>query len=209
MRPAIGNHENKTKGEGYYRYFGDRAGPRGKGYYSYNLGDWHIVVLNSNCVYNSGGCKAGSAQERWLRQDLAEHKRKCTLAYWHHPRFSSSDSHGSATRVGSFWRALYDHGADVVLSAHDHVYERFAPQSPDGRSDSRFGIRQFVVGTGGASLNGFKAPLPNSQVRNHHAYGVLKLTLHDDSYDWQFVPEAGKSFRDAGRGSCHDRPGND
>jgi hypothetical protein len=209
-RPALGNHEARSKGAaGYYRYFGAAAGPRGRGYYSYNLGDWHIVVLDSTCVENAGGCKAGSKQEHWLRADLAAHPRKCTLAYWHHPRFSSSDSHGSTPRVGSFWRALYEYGADVVLSGHDHVYERFAPQTPTGQADARFGIRQFVVGTGGVSLNGFRAPLPHSQVRNANTYGVVELTLHDNSYDWRFVPEAGKSFRDSGRGSCHGRPGDD
>ncbi len=204
-RPAVGNHEYHSKGAaGYWDYFGSRAGPRGKGWYSYNAGDWHVVVLNSNC--SKVGCGKGSEQERWLRADLARHDHKCTLAYFHHARFSSDREHGTAPEVGPFWEALYDYGADLVLSGHSHNYERFAPQTPWGKADSAHGIRQIVVGTGGAGSYRFAGNKAHSQVRNASTYGVLKLNLQSDSYDWRFIPTAGKSFKDSGRGSCHGRP---
>jgi hypothetical protein len=206
-RPALGNHDQRTKGSrGYFAYFGKNAGPPDRGYYSYDRGAWHIVVLNSNCVMRPRGCEEGSPQVKWLRADLAANSKKCTLAYWHHTRWSSARNHGNDPGVASFWRALYDYGAEVVLSAHDHVYERFFPQTPDGRADPHFGIRQFVVGTGGATHYRFGAPKPNSQVRNADTWGVLQLTLHDGSFDWRFVPEAGRNFRDSGSGKCHGRP---
>lgn len=204
-RPAVGNHEYRTPGAaGYFNYFGVRAGQRGKGWYSYNLGQWHVVVLNSNC--GKVACGKGSEQERWLRADLAAHANKCTLAYWHHPRFSSDSQHGNWPSVGPFWDALYEFGADVVLSGHAHVYERFAPQNPWGKADPAFGIRQFTVGTGGNDLYGFKAVKPNSQVRHAKTLGALKLALHADGYDWKFLPQAGKTFTDSGTTACHGRP---
>jgi len=204
-RPAPGNHDYLTPGAaGYFGYFGAAAGPRGKGWYSYDLGAWHIIALNSNC--GIVGCGPGSEQNRWLRADLAAHGAQCTLAYWHHSRFSSDYSHGNNAGVAPFWDALYQYGADVVLSAHAHDYERFAPQTPAGRADPAFGIREIVSGTGGESHYGFKAPQPNSQVRNAATFGVLKLTLHSRGYDWRFVPQPGKTFTDSGTGSCHGRP---
>jgi hypothetical protein len=204
-RPALGNHEYQTKGaDGYFDYFGGRAGQRGKGWYSYDVGAWHVIVLNSNC--GNVGCGKGSEQERWLRADLAAHDNECTLAYWHHARFVSDKTHGSTGAVGAFWQALYDYGADLVLSGHAHVYERFAPQTPAGKADPAHGIREIVVGTGGDSHYGFGSARPNSQVRNANTFGVLKLTLKSGSYDWRFLPQAGQSFRDSGSTACHGRP---
>jgi len=201
-RPAAGNHDYVTPGAaGYFGYFRAAAGDPRNGYYSYDLGEWHVVVLNSNCS-SVGGCQAGSAQEQWLRTDLRSHRARCTLAYWHHPRFSSGP-HGSDAMTQPLWQALYDAGADVVLNGHDHDYERFAPQTPSGVLDQRRGIREFVVGTGGRSHYTPAAAVANSQVANGDTYGVLKLTLKPKSYQWQFVPVAGASFRDGGSASCH------
>ncbi|MCL5997548.1 MAG: metallophosphoesterase [Chloroflexi bacterium] len=201
-RPATGNHDYVTAGAAaYFDYFGVAAGEPGKGYYSYNLGAWHIVVLNSNC-WAVGGCETNSAQYRWLVADLAANPVTCTLAYWHHPRFSSGP-HGNSTAVLPFWQALYAAGADVVLNGHDHDYERFAPQTPDALADPVLGMRQFVVGSGGYSHYATGQPVANSEVRNSNTYGVLKLTLHPASYDWLFVPEAGKTFSDSGSAVCH------
>lgn len=197
-RPSPGNHDYQTAGAaGYYGYFGAAAGDPAKGYYSYDRGDWHIIVLNSEI---SAG--AGSPQEQWLRADLAAHPVACTAAYWHKPRFSSGLRHGGSTSMRAFWQALYDFGADVVLVGHEHNYERFALQDPNGVADPTRGIREFVVGTGGADLYGFDTPLANSEIRNADTFGVLKLTLHPTSYDWEFIPEAGKTFTDSGTGSC-------
>jgi hypothetical protein len=196
-RPSAGNHDYHTQGAaGYFSYFGSAAGEPGKGYYSYDLGTWHIIVLDSNIVVG-----AGSPQEQWLRADLAAHPVPCTLAYWHYPRFSSGILHGSDSSMHSLWQALYDHGADVVLNGHEHNYERFAPQDPAGVADPR-GIRQFVIGSGGRSHYPFGPPIANSEIRNSNTYGVLKLTLHPTSYDWEFIPEAGKTFTDSGSGTC-------
>jgi hypothetical protein len=204
IRPAVGNHEYLTAGaSGYYNYFGDAAGDATKGYYSYDVGAWHIVALNSNCS-QVGGCGAGSAQEEWLKADLAAHPSMCTLAYWHHPRFSSG-AHGSDTTYDAFWKDLYAAGAEIVLTGHDHVYERFAPQNANGAADSN-GIQEFVVGTGGQSHSAFISIEPNSVVRNADTYGILQLTLHATSYDWQFIPEAGKTFTDSGTMNCHGTP---
>ncbi|MFL5761147.1 MAG: metallophosphoesterase family protein, partial [Thermomicrobiales bacterium] len=206
IKPAVGNHEYATAGaSGYYGYFGAAAGTPSKGYYSYELGAWHIVVINSNCS-QIGGCNAGSPQEQWLRADLAAHPAACTLAYWHHPRFSSGAEHGNDGAMAPLWQALYDQGAELVLSGHDHDYERFAPQTPNGTLDPSFGIREFVVGTGGKSHYPFGSVQANSQVRNNTTYGILKLTLHASGYDWQFLPVAGGSFTDAGSGACHGAP---
>jgi hypothetical protein len=150
-----------------------------------------------------GGCQAGSEQERWLRADLAAHRAKCTLAYMHHPRFSSGNLHGGSPGVEPLWRALHAYGAEVVLAGHDHDYERFAPQSPGGALDRERGVRQFVVGTGGRSLRRFGPPKPNSEARGNTALGVLHLRLRDDSYDWRFVAEPGESFTDSGSAACH------
>lgn len=201
-RPSPGNHDYETSGAaGYFDYFGALAGDPAKGYYSYDLGEWHIIALNSNCSA-VGGCGAGSPQEQWLRADLAAHPRACTLAYWHHPRFSSG-RHGSNTAFQAFWQALYEYGADVVLNGHDHDYERFAPQNPSGVADPQHGIRQFVAGMGGRSHYLFEgSPIANSEVRNDDTFGVLKLTLHPTSYTWEFVPEAGKTFTDSGSEPC-------
>ena len=201
VRPVPGNHEYAGgRGAGYYAYFGARAGSPARGYYSYDLGRWHLIALNSNCSIVS--CATGSAQVRWLRADLAAHRTRCTLAYWHHPRFSSG-LHGDEQPVAPLWRAFYAGGADVVLNGHDHDYERFGPQTPAGRADARRGIREFVVGTGGRSHYPILVPRANSQRRNAATFGVLALTLHRDGYSWRFVPEAGGRFTDSGTGRCH------
>ena len=196
--PSVGNHDYHTSdATGYFDYFGAAAGEPGKGYYSYDLGAWHIIVLNSNLEVG-----AGSPQEQWLRTDLAAHPTTCTLAYWHHPLFSSGIRHGSDSSMRPLWQALYDFGADVVLNGHEHNYERFAPQNPEGASDPARGIREFVIGSGGRSHYPIVVPIANSEVQNANTYGVLKLTLHPDSYDWEFIPEAGKTFTDSGSGTC-------
>jgi hypothetical protein len=198
-RPAVGDNDYLTSGaRPYYDYFGSAAGNRTEGWYSYDAGSWHIVVLNSNCS-KIGGCGAGSPQDRWLRADLAAADAECIAAYWHEPRFSSV--YGDNTKTKAFWDALYDYGADIVLSGHHHAYERFAPQDPDGNADPG-GIREFLVGTGGKSHASFKTRVANSEVRNDTTFGVIKLTLGADRYDWEFVPVAGKSFHDTGSHSC-------
>ena len=200
-KPSVGNHEYLTSGaSGYFNYFGAAAGDPKKGYYSYDRGDWHVIVLNSNC--SQVPCAAGSAQDTWLRADLAAHPNKCTLAYFHAPLYSSGQ-HGNSTSVRPFWEALYKANADVVLSGHDHNYERFAPQNPYGAFDSARGIREFVVGTGGTYLRPFGTIKPNSVSRNATTHGVLKLTLNSGGYAWKFVPVAGKTFTDSGTASCH------
>jgi len=203
-RPAPGNHEYHTAGaSAYARYFGDAAGDPKKAYYSYDLGQWHILALNSECVM-VGGCDAGSEQGKWLQQDLAEHPAGCTLAYFHKPLFSSGLAHGNDPEIKPLWYLLYHYGADVVVSGHDHDYERFAPQDPEGKADAAHGIRQFVVGSGGKNSHRFfTTPRANSEVRNADTFGVLKLTLHPKSYDWEFVPQEGKTFKDSGSGNCH------
>ncbi len=201
-RPSPGNHEYNTPGAtGYFGYFKGAAGDSSMGYYSYDLGEWHIISLNSMCE-NVGGCKATSPMVTWLEQDLAANPKSCTLAYFHHPLFSSGE-HGNQTKMRPTWDALYEANADVVLNGHDHDYERFAPQTPRGAADSARGIREFVVGTGGGSHYSIVSTKPNSRVHNTDTYGVLKLTLHPTSYDWQFVREEGKSFTDSGTTSCH------
>jgi acid phosphatase type 7 len=202
-RPAPGNHEfHAAGGAPYFDYFGPAAGDPKTGYYSYELGTWHIIVLNSECK-DVGGCEAGSPQEKWLRADLAAHPAACTLAYWHKPLFSSGSAHGNDLTVKPFFQALYEANADVVIGGHDHDYERFAPQTPDAVADPARGIREFVVGTGGKNHRPFVEPRPNSETRDATAFGVLKLTLKPGAYDWQFIPEAGKTFTDSGSGTCH------
>ncbi|RDI74811.1 hypothetical protein Gocc_1700 [Gaiella occulta] len=188
IRAALGNHDYGTgTARVAIRLF--RLPPQG--WYSYELGGWHVVVLNSNCD-EVGGCGRGSPQWRWLRADLASHPARCTLAYWHQPRFSSGE-HGSNTAVAPLWNVLAQARAEVVLQGHDHDYERFAPLN---------GIRSFVVGTGGRSHYPFAAALRGSVVRNDDTFGVLQLTLRPSGYDWRFVPVAGKVFTDAGTGRC-------
>jgi hypothetical protein len=205
LRPAPGNHEYQTPGaSGYFDYFGAAAGDRSRGYYSFDLGTWHVVALNSNCAA-VGGCGPGSPQLRWLLDDLAAHPRACTLAYWHHPRFSSGQ-HGDAPAYDAFWQALYTAGVDIVLNGHDHDYERFAPQDPSGRADLEHGIREFVVGTGGKETRLFATIRPNSEVRNFQDLGVLKLRLRTDGYGWEFLPAPGGTFTDQGSGGCHNPP---
>lgn len=201
--PSAGNHEyGTTNAQGYFDYFGAAAGEFGKGYYSYDLGTWHIVVLNSNCM-KVGGCTTDSAQYQWLVDDLAQTTAPCTLAYWHRPRFSSGTEHGSSTRMKAAWQALYDAGAEVIVVGHEHHYERFAPQTATGVADAAQGIRQFVVGTGGADLYPLGPPIANSEVQNATTHGVLKLTLHPTSYTWEFLPIAGQTFTDSGSTVCH------
>jgi hypothetical protein len=202
-KPAVGNHEYETAGaSGYFGYFGAAASDPSKGYYSYDRGEWHVVVLNSNCK-EVGGCGSASPMVSWLKRDLAANPSGCTLGYFHHPLFSSGGEHGSQPAVRPIWDALYAADAEVVVGGHDHDYERFARQRPDGTRDGTRGIRQFVVGTGGATQHGFGTIRPNSQVRNATTPGVLKLTLNSGSYSWKFVPVAGKTFTDSGTTSCH------
>jgi Ca2+-binding RTX toxin-like protein len=190
---------------GYFGYFGTAAGDPKKGYYSYNRGEWHIISLNSQCG-QVGGCGTKSPMVTWLKQDLSANAAACTLAYWHHPVFSSGSVHGNEPKMKPSWQALYDADADVVLTGHSHNYERFAPQDTNGVADPERGIREFVVGTGGPTVHGFGTIQPNSEMRNSNTSGVLKLTLHPTSYDWEFVPVAGKTFTDTGSDQCHGVP---
>ncbi len=203
-RPVPGNHEYHSEGaSGYAHYFGAAAGDPNKAYYSYDLGKWHIIALNSECA-RVGGCGKESEQGKWLQQDLEKHPTACTLAYFHRPLFSSGLAHGKDPEIKPLWEILYHAGVDVIISGHDHDYERFAPQDPDGRLDSQHGIREFVVGTGGKNSHRlFGVTQPNSETRQVTTYGVLKMTLHPQSYDWEFVPVAGGKFTDSGSGTCH------
>jgi hypothetical protein len=214
--PVVGNHEYLTHGSssgygtgcdstnsgaaGHFKYFGAAAGDPKKGYYSFDVGAWHLVALNSNCS-DAGGCSSSSPQGQWLKSDLAAHPTACTLAFWHIPLWSSGGRASSNT--AALTQILYNNNADVVLTGHDHDYERFAPQDYNGNLDLARGIRAFVVGTGGNNHTSFVTTAPNSEVRNSTTFGVLRLTLHPTSYDWKFVPEAGKSFSDSGTQACH------
>jgi len=202
-KPTPGNHDYQTKdAAGYRNYFGGAAlNEDGDTWYSFDLGTWHIVMLDSNCGA-IGGCDANSPEGTWLAADLAANQTTCTLAIWHHPRFSSGDEHGNDPRTDPFWRLLYAAGADVIVNGHDHDYERFKPQNPDGQEDRAKGIREFVAGTGGAALRGFNAPVANSELRVAVTPGVLKLTLHPDGYDWNWIPTSGL-VSDKGSGPCH------
>ena len=208
IRPAPGNHEYRDQGAaGYFDYFNGAgvqtgpAGQRGQGWYSFDLGTWHLVALNSECG-QIGGCAAGSPQERWLRADLAAHPAGCTLAFWHHPRFTSG-RYSAEGSVLPFWSALYDARVDVIVNGHEHFYERFAPQAPDGSPDTASGIRQFTVGTGGRNRFGYATVAPNSELRENSRPGVLKLTLADGGYRWEFVAAPGGRVLDAGQNGCH------
>jgi hypothetical protein len=213
--PAVGDNEYAGNGcstpgaSGYFTYFGDRASPREpgctincQGYYSYDVGSWHVVALNSECTQPGvGGCSASSPQTQWLKADLAAHPNTCTLAYFHRPYFS--DKGGTVAKVKQLFTALYNGGADVLLVGHQHIYERFRPQSPSGAAATN-GVRQFIVGTGGRSQSALASTPPTGrEERNSGTFGVLKLTLHPTSYDFQFVPEAGKTFTDTGTQACH------
>lgn len=201
-RPVPGNHEYRTRGAaGYFEYFGAAAGEAGKGWYAFDLGQWRIYMLNSNC--KNVGCDASSEQVRWLKADLAANPRTCVAGVWHHPRFSSG-RHGNHGEVAPFWDVLHEAGADVILNGHEHSYERLRPQDPDAHPDAR-GIRTFVVGTGGKSFYAMKKPKPNSEVRATDVNGILQLSLYADHYEWTFVPAGGAAFRD--RGTTHCSPG--
>ena len=197
-RPTPGNHDYRVPGAtSYFDYFGAAAGDRGRGWYAYDLGGWRVYALNSNVAE-----EIGSEQEVWLRADLAAHPTRCALAYWHHARFSSGP-HGTTTRAAALYQALYDAGADVVMVGHDHAYERFAPQAPDGGADAARGLREFVVGTGGGKLYDFGTPQPNSEFRYNAGWGVLKLILYPRGYAWQFLGGEGGRVLDSGTGACH------
>ncbi|HEX6675225.1 MAG TPA: metallophosphoesterase [Actinomycetes bacterium] len=196
-RPTPGNHEYEGGAAGYFDYFGAAARPNGTSYYSFDLGGWHLVSLDANVDHG-----AGSPQEQWLRADLAATGKRCVLAYWHQPRFTSGVEHGDDESVGPFWNDLYEARADVVLNGHEHQYERFSRQNPDAAADPR-GIREFVVGTGGRSLYPFGSADPNSELRDNSDYGVLELTLHPDGYDWRFVSENGAVVDAGGSVACH------
>ncbi len=206
--PVAGNHEYLTAGAaGYFDYFNGigqargRAGERGKGYYSFDVGTWHLIALNSNCS-EVGGCGAGSAQERWLRADLVAHPRRCTLAYWHHPRFASGQYRDDPD-YRPLWQALYERGAEIVLNGHDHNYQRYALLDPDGRPDPR-GLREFVVGSGGKNhIPVQPGGIANREAANDTTYGVLLLTLRPSGYEWRLAPEGGGAPIDPGSGACH------
>jgi hypothetical protein len=201
-RPTAGNHDYHTAGaKPYFNYFRWRAG-RFRGYYSYDRGAWHIVALNSNCE-EVGGCEWRSAQGRWLRRDLANHQASCTLAYFHHPLYASGRGEDSP-EVKPFWNILYNHHADVILNGHAHRYERFARITPSGERSSARGIRQFIVGTGGAEREFQQGPdEPRVQAKKAGAPGVLKLELGSGFYHWKFVPVAGRNYTDSGSARCH------
>ena len=210
--PASGNHEYQTSGAGgYYSYFGSAASPQDtsctascKGYYSFDLGAWHLIVLNSECS-QVGGCAKGNPQEQWLSNDLAAHSNVCTLAYWHRPLFTSGTSLGDSA-VHDLWVDLYNAHADLVLNGHDHMYERFAPQDPSHNADPTNGLTQIIVGTGGVNHGSFSSTAANSVVRDNTTFGVLKLTLHPTSFAWQFLRETASgngAFTDAGSQACH------
>ena len=195
-RPTPGNHEYLSTGAApYYAYFGANAGPSGLGYYSFDLGAWHAISLNSNVPAGPG-----SAQAAWLRTDLAASRARCTIAYWHHPLFTSGPS-GGTPAMRDLWQLLYDADAEIVLNGHDHLYERFRPQDPDGFPDAARGLRQFTVGTGGGILHTPASVSPNREVIRTGAFGVLRLTLLSDGYDWDFLPVSGAG--DSGHGACH------
>jgi len=208
-RPALGNHEYADPGAAaYFQYWGEQAGEAGKGYYSYELGVWHIVVLNTNCAAPGlGGCGKGSPQELWLYDDLKTHPNSCIAAYGHHALYSSGifRKHAVHPELRQLWIDLYEAHADLMLVGHEHSYERFAPQDPEGELDFTHGIREIVTGTGGRSHDPLGFAVPNSEVRNADTFGVLKVTLSPHAYTWEFVPVPGGTFRDSGAGVCHNQ----
>jgi hypothetical protein len=199
--PVPGNREYETPGAaGYYGYFGARAGAPDKGYYSYDLGSWHVIALNSNCEFVA--CAAGSAQEQWLRADLAAHRTGCTLAYWHHPRWSS----GNAARdedVSAMYNDLYAARVELLLVGHKHIYERYAPLGPTGATEPSSGVRQIIVGTGGEEQSSLQPAPPGVEARSNTSFGFLRVALRPTGYDWQFVPVAGGTLTDHGSSPCH------
>jgi hypothetical protein len=198
--PSPGNHDYYTPGgEGYFTYFGAQAGPDRAGYHSFDHAGWHFISLNS-----VADVSAQSAQYRWLMSDLAKSGDSlCTIAYWHHPAFNSGANYGSILEMRPIFDALHSAGVELVLSGHEHIYERFAPQKSDGTADPARGVRQFVVGTGGHELNPMGSPIPNSEFRYNAGWGVLRLTLGQGNYGWQFMPAGGGAAIDSGTGSCH------
>ena len=205
MRPATGNHDHSTPdAAGYAAYFGARGGPAGTYRYSYDLGAWHVVVLDSDC-WRVGGCALDDPQARWMRADLRRHRARCTLAYWHRPPFSSGryGDPADTERVRALWRVAVEEGVDVVLTAHEHSYERHAPMDANGEPNAG-GPRLFVVGTGGGNLRRYhNPPLPSTEVRNDDTWGVLRLDLRSDRYDWRFLPVDPRMFGDHGSGACN------
>lgn len=199
-RPSPGNHDYAQGTNSYFSYFGENAGKKGEGYYSYDLGGWHIVMLDSECI---NGCNTTSSQYMWLKNDLETAQASCTMAMWHHPVFSSG-MHGNSERAHDLWNLLYNYGAEVVVNGHDHYYERFAPQNKAGQADSQ-GIREFIVGTGGKDLYAVTSIQPNSEIRNAETFGVMKFDLKPGSYTWEFIPIEGSTFTDKGEGSCFTR----
>ena len=198
IRPAPGNHDYHTRGaSGYFDYYGAAAGEAGRGYYSYDLGEWHVVSLNTVAAVG-----ANSPQLRWLRADLNDNRRLCTVVYFHHPRFSSA-AHGGQRNLRALWDVLYEARVDIAMAGHDHTYERFAPQSANGRRELRKGVRQFVVGTGGRGPYRFYAPWPNSEFRHTGDPGLLVLKLHPERYDWEFVRASDRKVLDRGNQTCH------
>ncbi len=201
LHPVPGNHDYQGNGgESYYEYFAERAGPAGKGYYSFDLGAWHIVALNSNCDYVS--CREDSAQVKWLREDLAAHPTQCTLAYWHDPMSGSAIS-DIYYGVLPFWQALYDYNAEIILNGDHHIFEVYAPQNPNLKPDPEHGLTQFIVGTGGASHYPFVGIKPNSLIHDNTTYGILKFKLFSDRYEWEFIPTQPDGFTASGEGVCH------
>ncbi len=198
--PVPGNHEGSASG--YFKYWGSQAGTAGKGWYSYNVGSWHILAINSQQCSQTG-CGAGSEQEKWVKADLAANPKACTLAYWHQPRWASGSANGDNAYMSTIYTDLYNSNADVVLAGHNHAYERFAPMNPSGARDNARGIQEIIAGTGGEDHAGSAALRANSLVRNSKTFGVLKLTLHAGSYNWNFQPEAGATFTDSGSRACH------
>lgn len=198
-RPVPGNHEYNTPGAaGYFDYFGAAAGERGKGYYSYDIGAWHIIALNSETDVSEG-----SPQRQWLRDDLRQNAAPCTLAYWHTPLFTTG-MHATETAYTGLWQELYDANAEIVLNGHSHSYERFVPQDPTGKADSARGITQFVVGTGGYGWQPLRDAVPNLAKRQNESYGVLKLELEQNSAKYSFAAIPGApAFTDTGTVACH------
>jgi hypothetical protein len=219
--PVVGNHEYGTSDSkgcgyacGYFDYFNGPgqvfgpAGARGAGYYAFDVGAWRLYAINSNCTRTGApGCVAGSEQQRWLAADLARHPRRCSLMFMHHPLFTSDtrdfDNEAFRSQLRPLWQTFYDAGGELVLTGHSHFYERYARQDPQERPDPARGIRQIIAGTGGRNVYGVGSVEPTSEVRGERTFGVIRLALHASSYDWQFVPEPGKTFTDAGTDSCH------
>jgi acid phosphatase type 7 len=206
MRPATGNHDHSTKNaQGYWDYFADQGGPYDKYYYSYTLGSWHLVALNSDC-WRVGGCASDEPQAEWLRSDLAKSGALCTLAYWHRPPFTSGryGDPSDTARVRPLWRILHENGVEILLNGHEHSYERFALMDADGKPDEAGGVREIIVGTGGGNLRPYEnPPLPTTEVRDSSTWGVLRLSLDPGKYAWRFIPVAGGTFTDSGSGTCH------